>query len=66
VQNFRSPSPPSGLGRRSFLGLSLGTGAALALTACGGQATTGAGAASTLKWGWALPSSWGPVTSSAG
>ncbi|MEU5031671.1 ABC transporter substrate-binding protein [Streptomyces milbemycinicus] len=66
MPNFRSPSPPSGLDRRSFLGLSLGAGASLALTACGGQATTGGGAASTLKWGWTLPSSWDPVTSSAG
>ncbi|MCA1220847.1 ABC transporter substrate-binding protein [Streptomyces sp. 8L] len=61
------PPKPAGPGRRSFLGLSLGAGTALALTACGGQATTALGnASSTLKWGWALPSSWDPVTSSAG
>lgn len=47
--------------------------AVLSLAACGGTATadsTGSaksGAASgTLKWGWALPTSWDPVTSSAG
>src|ERR1700720_478795 len=43
----------------------------LLLAACGGTATAGppaaAGAPSgTLKWGWALPTSWDPVTSSAG
>ncbi|MGY0055727.1 ABC transporter substrate-binding protein [Streptomyces sp. LZ34] len=74
MPNHRFPPPVtdlppsgSGLGRRSFLGLSLGAGAALALTACGGQSTTGAaGAAATLKWGWQLPTSWDPVTSTAG
>ncbi|MFD8968685.1 ABC transporter substrate-binding protein [Streptomyces sp. NPDC059568] len=56
-----------GPGRRSFLGLALGAGAALALTACGGQPTsTASGRGGTLKWGWALPTSWDPVTSSAG
>jgi peptide/nickel transport system substrate-binding protein len=49
--------------------------AVLSLAACGGTATAGStgsaraagGAASgTLKWGWALPTSWDPVTSSAG
>lgn len=61
------PSAP-GLGRRSFLALSLGAGATLALSACGGTASSSgaAGTASTLKWGWALPTSWDPVTSSAG
>ncbi|WP_345648931.1 ABC transporter substrate-binding protein [Streptomyces tremellae] len=58
---------PAALGRRSFFGLSLGAGAGLALSACGGQATSAlGGAGSTLKWGWDLPSSWDPVTSSAG
>jgi peptide/nickel transport system substrate-binding protein len=56
------------LGRRSFLGLGLGAGAALALSACGGSAApaTASGAGGTLKWGWALPTSWDPVFSSAG
>ncbi|MFJ6567891.1 ABC transporter substrate-binding protein [Streptomyces sp. NPDC091292] len=64
-----TPTPPltAALGRRSFLGLSLGAGAAVALTACGGGSTSATGAGqSTLKWGWALPTSWDPVTSSAG
>lgn len=69
-------SPPStthlsgdgpGLGRRSFLGLSLGAGASLALSARGGQSTTGAGGtAASLKWGWHLSTSWDPTTSTAG
>ncbi|RDG35969.1 ABC transporter substrate-binding protein [Streptomyces corynorhini] len=75
---LRSPSPtsgaarpggptPSGASRRTFLGLSLGAGAALALTACGGQpGPAAAGRGSTLKWGWNLTTSWDPVTSSAG
>lgn len=62
-------SSPVALGRRSFLGLGLGAGAALALTACGGSSTGGSASgtgASVLKWGWALPTSWDPVFSSAG
>ncbi|CAN3985721.1 ABC transporter substrate-binding protein [Kitasatospora purpeofusca] len=57
------------LGRRSLLGLGLGLGASFALAACGdpGQAGTGGSATGgTLKWGWALPTSWDPVFSSAG
>ncbi|MFD0567135.1 ABC transporter substrate-binding protein [Kitasatospora saccharophila] len=65
-----SSAPSSAtLARRSFLGLGLGAGAALALTACGGATvaqTGGSGTAGTLKWGWALPTSWDPVFSSAG
>ncbi|MFG2039474.1 ABC transporter substrate-binding protein [Dactylosporangium sp. NPDC048998] len=57
------------LSRRSFLGLGAALGAATLLAACG-DGTTGPGAAGgaggTLKWGWALPTSWDPVTSSAG
>ncbi|MEV4613243.1 ABC transporter substrate-binding protein [Kitasatospora sp. NPDC049258] len=65
----RPTTTPSTLARRSFLGLGLGAGAALALAACGsaGTVTTGAaGSSGTLKWGWALPTSWDPVFSSAG
>ncbi len=56
------------LTRRSFLGVTLGGGAAVALAACGAGATpaTSGGTSGTLKWGWALPTSWDPVTSSAG
>ncbi|MEU9129709.1 ABC transporter substrate-binding protein [Kitasatospora sp. NPDC048540] len=57
------------LARRSFLGLGLGAGAALLLAACGDADTAGTGApgsSGTLKWGWALPTSWDPVFSSAG
>lgn len=56
------------LARRSFLGLGLGAGAAAALSACGGGSAPGSSAAGggTLKWGWALPTSWDPVFSSAG
>ncbi|MFE6887714.1 ABC transporter substrate-binding protein [Streptomyces sp. NPDC057694] len=68
-----APRPSSGqsssplLGRRSFLGVSLAAGASLALTACGGQSTsTARSGGGTLKWGWDLPTSWDPVTSSAG
>lgn len=58
---------PGPLRRRSFLGMSLGAGAALALSACGGESTAEAqGGGGTLKWGWDLPTSWDPVTSSAG
>lgn len=60
---------PAGLNRRGFLGLGLGAGSALVLAACG-TSTAGSSAASTqggvLKWGWALPTSWDPITSSAG
>ncbi|GAA4877716.1 ABC transporter substrate-binding protein [Kitasatospora terrestris] len=64
--------PSSPLARRSFLGLGLGAGAALALAACGGTTVApsgsadAAGSSGTLKWGWALPTSWDPVFSSAG
>ncbi|RII14674.1 Glutathione-binding protein GsiB precursor [Streptomyces sp. YIM 130001] len=68
ASSFTSGSAPRpGLGRRSFLGLTLGAGAAVALTACGGEATSASGAGGgVIKWGWDLPTSWDPVTSSAG
>ncbi|WP_432988311.1 ABC transporter substrate-binding protein [Dactylosporangium sp. CA-233914] len=56
------------MSRRSFLGLGAALGGAALLTACG-DGTTGpgaGGAGGTLKWGWALTTSWDPVTSSAG
>ncbi|UGQ12135.1 ABC transporter substrate-binding protein [Yinghuangia sp. ASG 101] len=62
-----SRSSASALSRRSFLGFGLGAGAALTLAACGGGSTAGGAAGGgTIKWGWALPTSWDPVFSSAG
>jgi len=54
--------------RRSFLGFALGGSAVAALAACGGGTApaTAGGTSGTLKWGWELPTSWDPVTSSAG
>jgi peptide/nickel transport system substrate-binding protein len=52
--------------RRSLLGIALGGGAAAVLAACGAGASPAGGGPRTLKWGWALPTSWDPVTSSAG
>jgi peptide/nickel transport system substrate-binding protein len=59
------------LTRRALLGAGLAAGAAgsvALLAGCGdGAAATATGAGGgTLKWGWALPTSWDPVTSSAG
>ena len=60
----------AGLSRRNFFGIALGAGAALALAACGGSAGGNTGAASsgtgTIKWAWQMPTTWDPVTSSAG
>jgi peptide/nickel transport system substrate-binding protein len=52
---------------RGLLSLLLALGLAL-LAACGGSsAGTGAGTGGgTLKWAWQLPTTWDPVTSSAG
>ena len=57
--------------RRGFLGLSLAAGLVLGLEACGGTSTTSGGAGSaggtgTITWAWQLPTTWDPVTSSAG
>jgi ABC-type transport system substrate-binding protein len=60
------------LSRRGLLGIGLGAGAVFALDACGGSSTTpsGTGGASggtgTITWAWQLPTTWDPVTSSAG
>lgn len=66
-----SPSPvvATALNRRSLLGLGIGVGAALTLAACGSDSGSAAGAgggAGTIKWAWQLPTTWDPVTSSAG
>lgn len=71
ARHARTPAPPFSrphLDRRGFLGLSLATGLVMALEGCGGQ-STGSGAAGgtgTLTWAWQLPTTWDPVTSSAG
>jgi peptide/nickel transport system substrate-binding protein len=59
-------SDSSALSRRGFLGLSLGAGAMFALSACGASSGSAPGSAGTIKWAWQLPTSWDPVTSSAG
>lgn len=59
----------SAMSRRSLLGLGLGVGAAMTLAACGadsGAAPSAGGGSGTLKWAWQLPTTWDPVTSSAG
>lgn len=56
------------LGRRRLLGIGLGASLVFALEACGGS-STGAGGASgsgRITWAWQLPTTWDPVTSSAG
>jgi len=76
----KSPSTPGTLrqpsmGRRGFLGLGLGAGSALFLAACGASTTTGGGGSGggaagapsgTITWAWDLPTTWDPITSSAG
>lgn len=52
--------------RRGFLGLTLATGLVLGLEACGGSSSGNARSGGTLKWAWQLPTTWDPVTSSAG
>jgi peptide/nickel transport system substrate-binding protein len=61
------------LSRRGLLGIGLGAGAVFALDACGGGSTAGTGGATgaaggtgTIAWAWQLPTTWDPVTSSAG
>lgn len=54
--------------RRGFLGMSLAAGVLLSLEACGGSSSGAGGGSgsSTIKWAWQLPTTWDPVTSSAG
>lgn len=64
-------SSPLAISRRGLLGIGLGVGAVFALDACGGGASTGSGGAAgggtgTISWAWQLPTTWDPVTSSAG
>jgi peptide/nickel transport system substrate-binding protein len=69
ARSFTQPN----VNRRLFLGASLGASLILALEACGGTSTGtgsggsgGAGGSGTIKWAWQLPTTWDPVTSSAG
>lgn len=64
----RTTLPRAAQTRRGFLGLSLAAGLVMGLEACGGASTAGSGAAggTTIKWAWQLPTTWDPVTSSAG
>ncbi|MCR1784948.1 hypothetical protein KVF89_20575 [Nocardioides carbamazepini] len=64
---LRTRKPAVKLDRRTLLGASLGAGLILALEACGGtSAGSSGGAGGTLTWAWQLPTTWDPVTSSAG
>ena len=64
----RVPQPTLDLSRRSLFGAVLGIGALATLQACGGDAEGGSGGdgGGTIKWAWQLPTTWDPVTSSAG
>ena len=64
----RVPQPTLDLSRRSLFGAVLGIGALATLQACGGEAEGGSGGAGggTVKWAWQMPTTWDPVTSSAG
>jgi len=68
---FEKQTPAIGFGRRGFFALGLAAGSAAFLAACGNdsQASVSSGGGKdggTLKFGWALVTSWDPVTSSAG
>ncbi|MEO9326196.1 ABC transporter substrate-binding protein [Nocardioides sp. C4-1] len=63
----RTALPRTSQTRRGFLGLSLAAGLVLGLEACGGASTAGsAGGTKSITWAWQLPTTWDPVTSSAG
>lgn len=74
LRTQRSDSPATvELSRRGLLGLGLGAGVLFALEACsssdssGKSGPTGGGSVNgTLTWAWQLPTTWDPVTSSAG
>ncbi|AHH21483.1 putative ABC transporter, substrate-binding protein [Nocardia nova SH22a] len=61
-------SAPVTLSRRGLLRLGLGAGALFALAACSdaGAGSVGGGGPGTVTWAWQLPTTWDPVTSSAG
>jgi ABC-type transport system substrate-binding protein len=56
------------MNRRSLLGIGLGAGMVFALEACSGGGSSVASGTSSGKitWAWQLPTTWDPVTSSAG
>ncbi|MCD4526868.1 ABC transporter substrate-binding protein [Nocardioides sp. cx-173] len=57
------------LDRRALLSAGLGLTLAVSMAACGADASTPGGAgggAGVVKWAWQLPTTWDPVTSSAG
>jgi peptide/nickel transport system substrate-binding protein len=62
---------PAGLNRRALLSAGLGLAMAVSLAACGGDSSSpgssgSGGGTGTVKWAWQLPTTWDPVTSSAG
>src|SRR6188768_3675743 len=60
---------PAALNRRALVGAGLGIALAVSLSACGGDAASQPGAAGgtgIVKWAWQMPTTWDPVTSSAG
>ncbi|MEU1984565.1 ABC transporter substrate-binding protein [Nocardia sp. NPDC019395] len=61
-------SAPTTVSRRAMLRLGLGAGALFALGACSdaGAGSVGGGGPGTVSWAWQLPTTWDPVTSSAG
>ncbi|GAB3270763.1 ABC transporter substrate-binding protein [Kineosporia babensis] len=56
------------LSRRDLLRAGLGAGTLFALAACGSGSGSGpaAGGSGVITWAWQLPTSWDPITSSAG
>lgn len=72
LRTQKSDSPTSlALSRRTLLGIGLGAGLVAALDACGGSGGDsggGVGGSTTgsISWAWQLPTTWDPVTSSAG
>nr|WP_157475318.1 ABC transporter substrate-binding protein [Parafrankia sp. EUN1f] len=70
LSSASSPEPAAPvMGRRGFLRLGALAGGSILLAACGGggdSASGGSTTGGTLRWGWALVTSWDPITSSAG
>lgn len=68
LRTQRSDRPdPLELSRRRLLGIGLGVGLVATLSACGGgDGGAAGGGTGAIRWAWQLPTSWDPVTSSAG